>query len=401
MFRWIGLALLALLTWSATPAAACGPFLGLEASRTLRETLADAKLIVYGTLSNRRLNSSRQSAEDPKGWVDLHVQRVLKSDPILQGRKVLELPCYVPVDVRKPPTFLIACDIYKGRLDPYFGREVPSQAVLEYLRPLVANPKQRDLVYFFRHLDHPDREVAGDAVLEFARADYRDVRPLARTFPADHLARLLKDPRQYEDSRLTWARVRLYATLLGDCGTAQHAELLRTMLAEQSNRAQLDGLLVGYTLLRPNEGTALLRGFLTQEKSRFMVRHAALRALRFLWDFRPDRVDRRQLQSALCVLLDQPDIADLAIEDLRKRNCAEEIVRVMDLYRKESHSAPIIRRAILRFALSCPRDPRAVEFVLGVRRDDPELVREVEESLEQEQANRRATVGSPVRQVLP
>ena len=45
---------------------------------------------------------------------------------------------------------------------------------------------------------------------------------------------------------------------------------------------------------------------------------------------------------------------------------------------KASHAAPIVRRTILRYALSCPRTPESTQFLATVRRQDPALVRELE-----------------------
>jgi hypothetical protein len=114
-----------------------------------------------------------------------------------------------------------------------------------------------------------------------------------------------------------------------------------------------------------------------------LLRYAALRAARFFHDFRPDVVPANQVTAAVVTLLDQKDIADLAIEDLRKWSCWDVADRVLGLYGKESHSAPIIRRAIVRYALSCPpaKSPKSAEFVAARKKEDPKWVEEVEELL--------------------
>ena len=111
-----------------------------------------------------------------------------------------------------------------------------------------------------------------------------------------------------------------------------------------------------------------------------MIRYAALRATRFFWDSRPDVVDKKQVVDAACLLLDQGDITDLAIEDLRKWGRWEVAGRVLTLYGQKSHDIPIVRRAILRFALSCP-EPKAAAFVEDLRKKDPEMVKDAEELL--------------------
>jgi len=105
--------------------------------------------------------------------------------------------------------------------------------------------------------------------------------------------------------------------------------------------------------------------------------------VRFFWDSRPDLVDKKKLVEGVSEILDQSDIADLAIEDLRKWGRWEICDRILALQNKKSHDVPIIRRAILRFALSCP-DKKAAAFVEQSRKRDPEMVKDTEELLKLE-----------------
>jgi hypothetical protein len=147
----------------------------------------------------------------------------------------------------------------------------------------------------------------------------------------------------------------------------------------------VDGILAGYTMLKPNEGWAYTRGLLKDPSKEFMLRYAALRAARFFWDSRPDVVDKKDLVEGVCELLDQSDICDLAIEDLRKWQRWDVADRVLGLQGKKSHDIPIIRRAILRYALSCP-DKKAADLVAQWRQRDPEMVKDTEELLKLETA---------------
>jgi hypothetical protein len=147
----------------------------------------------------------------------------------------------------------------------------------------------------------------------------------------------------------------------------------------------VDGMLAGLVMLMPQEGWAYLRDIIKDPSKEFMLRYAGLRAARFLWDSRPDLVDQKQLVDAVCLLLDQGDIADLAVEDLRKWGRWEVSDRVLGLYEKKSHDVPIVRRAILRYALSCSQ-PKASQFVDRLRQKDPETVKDVEELLKLETA---------------
>src|SRR5262249_23699754 len=148
----------------------------------------------------------------------------------------------------------------------------------------------------------------------------------------------------------------LYASMIGHCGNDKHAELLRKMLDDPLKRvgSGVDGMLAGYAMLKPKEGIAYVQSLLSDSKKEFMLRYATLRAVRFFWDFRPDIADKKELVASVCLLLDQGDIADLAIEDLRKWSRWELNDRILELYGKKSHDVPIIRRAIIRYALNCP-----------------------------------------------
>jgi hypothetical protein len=199
--------------------------------------------------------------------------------------------------------------------------------------------------------------------------------------PADKIAKWLQDP------ETPAFRFGLYASMLGHCGNDKHAALLRKMLDDEQKRLStgVDGVLAGYTMLKPKEGWAYVCGVLKDPSKEFMLRYAALRAARFFWDSRPDVVNHKDVSNGVCLLLDQSDIADLAIEDLRKWEQWDLLNRVLGLYDKKSHDIPIVRRAILRYALACKNNqPKAAAFVEQLRMKDAELVRDAEELLKLE-----------------
>jgi hypothetical protein len=79
-------------------------------------------------------------------------------------------------------------------------------------------------------------------------------------------------------------------------------------------------------------------------------------------------------------LLPQGDLADQAIEDLRRWGYWDLTADVFAQFGKPTHSAPIVKRCIVRYALSCPTAD-AKKFVAAVRQSDPKLVAAVEEQL--------------------
>jgi hypothetical protein len=365
-----------LASWLTVEVRAC-PFCQGADGKTLTADAAEASLILFGKLSNARLDPKDAYA----GQTDLEIETVVKSHAFLAGRKVITLPRYLPPDPEYK--FLVFCDVYKGQLDPYRGEPVKADSrIAAYLKGALAvkdkDPATR-LKYFFDYLEDKDPTVSGDAFKEFGFADYKDYRVIAEKLPPETIARWLKDP------NTSVARFGLYASMLGHCGKAEHAALLRHMLDDPQKRltSGMDGVIAGYVLLQPKDGWTYVAGLTGDAKLDFGIRYAALRAARFFHEYRPDVVAKADLAPAIIPLLEQKDIADLAIEDLRKWGDWGMTDRVLGLWGRESHKVPIIRRAILRYALSCPptANPKAAEFLAERRKDSAKLLEEVQEIL--------------------
>ena len=64
----------------------------------------------------------------------------------------------------------------------------------------------------------------------------------------------------------------------------------------------LDGLLAGYVLLDPKEGLAFLAATIKDPKEDFLVRYAALRCLRFFWEYREDVLKKPDIVAAVLPL---------------------------------------------------------------------------------------------------
>src|SRR5207249_6954862 len=122
---------------------------------------------------------------------------------------------------------------------------------------------------------------------------------------------------------------------------------------------------------------------LTDAKRPFPQRFAAVRTLRFYHGWKPEE-SKAQILRGYGALVEDGDNADMPIEDLRKWKMWELTAKILTQFGKPSHDAPITRRAIARYALSCPL-PEAREFVNRVRTQDPRLIEELKESLEFEQ----------------
>lgn len=384
MRLWVASGLLALLSAHLPAACPCSFCPGNMQTHTLREDAALAKLVLYGTLANPRLNAD--NAVLGGGSTDLAIDKVLKSSPFLGERKVITIPRYVPIDARNPPRFLVFCDVFKDKdnkdaLDPYRGLPVKAPELVDYLQGALAlDPQDRSqaLLFYFNHLEHPAGEIAADAFLELAKASDQEIGQAAHKFSAAKLRAWL----QNEQTPVN--RLGLYGFLLGACGSDKDAVLLQALLENPSERTlnALDGILCGYIELRPREGWELVESFLRDEKKPFSQRFAVLRTMRFFHGWKPEDT-RRAIVRGLNSAVAQGDIADLAVEDLRRWRIWDLTEEVLAQYGKKSHDVPIVRRGIVRYALSCPR-PEASRFIDNLRKQDPEIVRDVEESLQYE-----------------
>lgn len=368
-------ALAAALVLVAPRADAC-TFCGdnVRSKPTLRMQFAQAKAVLVGTLKNPRV--------DPKtdeGFTDLHLTAALKDDPVRGNQNVLVLRAYLPVIGDTPAAYLAFCGVANGKLDAAFG--VPATpALVEYLKgaaKLDATDCATCLAYFFKHLGSADATVAADAFVEFARASDTDIAKAAKYFDPAVLRKLIAD------EKTPGERLGVFAFLLGVSGGPADAAFLggllkQTPLAERV-RDSFGGLLAGYVLLAPKDGWAFTAAVLGDDKQSYSVRLSSINTVRFLQatrgaDYKPE------VLKCCAALLPHGDFADQAIEDLRRWGYWDLSADVFAQFAKPTHAAPIVRRCIVRYALSCPNDD-AKRFVAAVKQADPKLIAAVEEML--------------------
>ena len=132
------------------------------------------------------------------------------------ARTVLDLGRYLPVsDPKNPPRFLVFCDVIKDKVDAYRGVPIRSAEGLDYFKKALAldpNDPGANLDFYFRYLENPDKEIAFDAYLEFARANDQQIGQASAKLSADKLRGWLKDPQtppeRLEHVRLSARRLR-------------------------------------------------------------------------------------------------------------------------------------------------------------------------------------------------
>ena len=352
------------------PCSYCNP--NFQQKLTLRQNGRIAKFIVIGTLHNPRLDGE-------KGATDFQIEQVVQSDPALGNQKQLTIPTYVPGDPKKPQRYLLFADFINGKLDIVHSSPITENSAGDYLRgSLKIDDRDRTAVlqYCYKYLDAADPEVADDAFHEFAKATDQEIVQIAGKLSPDKFRTAIGDPRTPAD------RVGMYAYLLGACGNRDDAPLLVALIQKKDERgnAALSGLLGGLIELRPDLGWPLLQKILTDPQRPFVDKFYVQGTIRFYHSSKP-RESRKEILQCMGALIEQGDLADLAIQDLRQWQWWDLTTGILAQYGKPTHRAPIVRNAIVRYALCCP-DIEAADFVKSRTAAEPMLVSRIKESLE-------------------
>jgi hypothetical protein len=319
---------------------------------------------------------------DSEGDHRFQILEVLKSRPSLGKTRIF----FTGLHASRPDPgsrWIFFCDVSKkGHVIPYSLLDA-SPAHLEYLKGLIrfAGDSVNALSHCVRYLEHSVEELSADANTELSRASDKQLRAAARTVRAERVAGWLKDP------KIHFHRHNRYALLLGYCGDTRHADVLEHLVADPQKRADMDSdvLLVSYTLLRPKEGWSLVQRLLRDRTEPRRVRASALKAVRFLWDERSDVLPRVDMLRALMPLLDDADLAESLILDLRRWQRWEMTDLLLYRWQKLPAGASSTRHAIVGFALRSPH-PKAVGFVDRLRRTAPELLEVAEVILKLEES---------------
>ena len=254
-----------------------------------------------------------------------------------------------------------------------------SERAVQYLRKLSALPEKGPdrLAFFQRHLEDPDETLARDAYDEFAVAPYADVRGLADRMDPTQLLQWIENPKVQANRR------RLYATMLGACGTKADAERIGAILANQDLgpekaevRSGLDALIACYVTLRGPEGLDLIDELFLNRRGReipFTETYAAVMALRFLGE-ESQGVPRDRVLASLRLLLAEPKLADLVIADLARWQDWSVIDRLVELFEKAEADNIFVREPIVNYLRVCPL-PQAAAAIGRLEKIDPEAVR--------------------------
>ena len=255
---------------------------------------------------------------------------------------------------------------------------------IDYLKSLAGLPEKGPdrLAFFQRYLEDEDDVLARDAYDEFAVAPYADVRGLADRMDPSRLLGWIENPKVQANRR------RLYATMLGTCGTPADADRIVAILegrgpasGQAEVRSGLDALIACYVALRgPAALDVIDRLFLRRREAAaggrevpFAETYAAVMALRFLGE-ESDTVPRERVLASLRLLLEEPKLADLVIADLARWQDWSVMDRLAELFRTAEADNIFIREPIVNYLRACPL-PEAAGLIRELEKIDPEAVR--------------------------
>ena len=259
-----------------------------------------------------------------------------------------------------------------------------SDRAVSYIKKLGELPDKgpERLAFFETHLEDEDDTLARDAYDEFAVAPYADVRAIKERMDPAKLLGWIENPKVQANRR------RLYATMLGVCGSPADAARIGAILegkaadggplpADQAEiRGGLDALIACYVALRGPEALDLVDRVFLERTGRnvpFAETYAAVMALRFLGE-ESDLVPRDRVLQSLRILLEEPKLADLVIADLARWQDWSVIDKLMQIFKDATEDNIFVREPIVNYLRACPL-PAAVAAVKELEAIDPEAVR--------------------------
>lgn len=344
---------------------------GLTRRVPLSQHYAEAQLVVFGVLKN-----PRPAADGLGGTTELHITSILKAPEGHKATTLIRIPRYLPVIADTPPEYVLFCSLKDNAIEPSYGVSA-GPTITKYLSGASALDRQQPtlmLGYYLGFLQDSDETVANDAFLEFARASDKEIQAIAPHLSREHLRNWIADPKTPAE------RLGVYAMMLGLCGTPEDARWLASLISQQPlpdrYAGALGGLLAGLTSLDSPTGWKLITDILEDQERNFTDKLSAISMLRYFQSTRW-KEEGSSILAAYRLLIASGDLADMAIEDLRRWQVWDLTAEILASFDKPSHKAPVVRRSIVRYALAGPQETCGA-FLNQVRQTEPELVRKVE-----------------------
>ena len=361
---------------SAGATIACSICAGYGQSLSLREQAlkSNSKVVLFGLITKSTLEL------DGTGKTEIVVQKSFILPTDFQLQPSISIKQYLPFDSNAYNGILLFADNSKGQLDVFRGVSIPSKEVSNYAAGALGATTLRGpalLDFYLPFLQSPSREIASDAFLEFAKSSDSTLVEFSKKMNPALLKSWILDPKVPEE------RLGLYAFLLGGCGRDADISFLLEMLKSQDSRAQaaFDGAMVALIRLHPDKGWNALDGFLKADDTPLQTRLSCIRSIKVAGEIMQDKSDKAEIFKALNIALKQGELADLAIEELRKMKYWGFTQEILNIYGTKGYTAPVMKRAFLRYALTAPKDPVIEKFLAQLETKDSQMILEVKESL--------------------
>jgi len=316
-------------------------------SLTLAESLAqtDAAILVQWA-------SGKKPTEDSAGNTTYEVKQILRNykGKLKVGDRVT-LPRY---RASKIGDLFVLMGSQQTTLEWGSPLEV-TETAFNYISqaPSPEVPTVKRLEYYAKFLEYSDPMIANDAYGEFANSPYKDVAAVAEKIPREKVRKWVTSP----DTPGT--RLGLYGLMIGVCGNKDDEEMVRKKIVEKTDefRLGIDGLMSGYLVLAGDKGLDVIDDSKLKDSDvPFSETYAAMQALRFMWRYGEGRIEKQRLRESMRILLERPELADLAIADLARWKDWEIQDRLMKMYGAGEYNIPSIKRAIVRYMLVCSKD---------------------------------------------
>ena len=355
---------------------ACSICSGYGQSLSLREQAlkSNSKVVLFGLITKSSLEP------DGTGKTEISVQKIFVSPSDFNIQPSISLKQYLPFDTNAYNGILLFADCFKGQLDVFRGVSIPSKEVSNYAAGAMGAITLKGpalLDFYMPFLQSASREIATDAFLEFAKASDSTLIEFSKKMNPALLKSWILDPKVPEE------RLGLYAFLLGGCGSESDISFLIEMLKSQDVRSQaaFDGAMVALIRLHPDKGWNALHGFLRADDTPLQTRLSCIRSIKVANEILQGKSHKSEIFKALSIAFRQGELADLAIEELRKMKHWGYTQDILNLYGTKGYTAPVMKRAFLRYALTAPKEPVVENFLAQCEIKDPQTILEVKESL--------------------
>lgn len=268
-----------------------------------------------------------------------------------------------------------------------------SQRCVDYVRELPNLPETGGdrLAFFQDYFEDEEELLARDAYDEFARAAYEDVIDLKDRMQPKKLLNWINDP------EIVTSRRRLYFTMLGVCGTKEHAKSIKQFIIDkrEDTSSGLDAAIACYLSLAGADGMPFIEdNFLSNHDSPYPQTYAAIMALRF-HGTSENRIPLDRIKQGMRLMLDRPQQADLVIPDLARWEDWTVTDKLVDLFKNADEKTSWVRVPVVQYLLANP-DPAMDELVAELEKIDPAAVKRAKYFL-----SPRAAAGGGSKSVPP